>query len=139
MTLPARIEYSLRALAALALAQPAALTARTLAETQHLPHGYVHNLLADLRRADLVYALRGNHGGYALAQPAHQITLGAVVRLLDGSFHQVRPAASRDAGPDQLAARLRQLWGRADQAGLQLLDEVTLADLVSTQPSGDSA
>lgn len=131
MTLPARIEYSLRALAALAVAQPAAVKARTLADTQHLPPGYVHSLLADLRRADLVYSLRGNHGGYALARPAHQITLGAVVRLLDGSLYEVRPTAPVPRDNDALVTRLHQVWGRANQASLALLDEVTLADLVS--------
>ena len=82
MSIPARIEYSLRALAGLAEAHPVAVNARTLAQTQHIPAGYVYNVLADLRRADLVYALRGNNGGYALTRPAEQITLGTV--LLNG-------------------------------------------------------
>jgi Rrf2 family protein len=126
MPIPARIEYSLRALAALAVARPAAVNARTLADTQHIPPGYVYNVLADLRRADLVYALRGNHGGYALARPPAEITLGAVIRLLDG--HAAAPVQAGVA--DALSARLHDLWDQASQASLLLLDEVTLEDLI---------
>ncbi len=133
MSIPARIEYSLRALAGLAAAHPAAVNARTLADTQHIPAGYVYNVLADLRRADLVYATRGNHGGYALTQPADAITLGTVVRLLDGASSETRPPAPGSALADPLAARLRGLWDDANQAGLRLLDEVTLAELVAVR------
>jgi Rrf2 family protein len=130
MAIPARIEYSLRALAALAVAQPAAVNARTLADTQRIPPGYVYNVLADLRRADLVYALRGNHGGYALTRPPGEITLGAVIRLLDGPATEMRSPPGEAPG-DALAARLHHLWDRANQASLLLLDEVTLADLIA--------
>jgi Rrf2 family protein len=132
MPIPARIEYSLRALAALAVAQPAAVNARTLAEGQHIPSGYVYNVLADLRRADLVYALRGNHGGYALTRPPDEITLGTVIRLLDGT--DTAPLPYKLTEPDPLALRLRALWDQAAQASLRLLDEITLADLVAQVP-----
>ncbi len=125
MRLPARLEYSVRALVALAVAEPARVNARVLADTQDIPAGYLYDVLADLRRADLVYAQRGSSGGYALTRPAAEITLGTVVRLLDGSTPDLRP----EGGTDALAARLRDLWDDANRAGLQRLDEVTLADI----------
>jgi Rrf2 family protein len=127
MPIPARVEYSLRALAALAIARPAAVNARTLADTQHIPPGYVYNVLADLRRADLVYALRGNHGGYALTRRPAEITVGTVIRLLDGPATAPSPLGT----PDALSERLNHLWDRANQAGLMLLDECTIEDLIT--------
>jgi Rrf2 family protein len=122
MPTPKRIEYSIRALVALAHAEPATVNARILADSQHIPPSYLYDVLADLRRVELVLVLRGSHGGYALSRPADQITLGSVVRLLDGT----------DAvfgGTERTAVRLRQIWDAANRAGLELLDDVTLADI----------
>jgi Rrf2 family protein len=118
MPIPKRIEYSIRALVALAAAEPATVNARVLADTEEIPAGYLYDVLADLRRVELVQARRGGHGGYSLARPAAQITLGTVVRLLDGAPTE---GPSRD--------RLQELWDAANQAGLRLLDDVTLADI----------
>jgi Rrf2 family protein len=123
MPVPKRIEYSVRALVALAVAEPATVNARVLADTQDIPPGYLYDVLADLRRVELVSVLRGSHGGYALTRPAAEITLGSVVRLLDG-------VALPDLPEDPMSALLRDLWDAANRAGLSLLDEVTLADIV---------
>ena len=64
-----------------------------------------------------------------LTQPAHEITLGTVIRLLDGEPGPPAPAAPADP----LATRLRGLWDEANQAGLRLLDGVTLAELVAVR------
>ena len=122
MPVPKRIEYSVRALVALAAAEPATVNARVLADSQDIPAGYLYDVLADLRRVELVSVLRGSHGGYALSRPATEITLGSVVRLLDG------PPVS-DLVDDPRWARLRELWDAANRAGLSLLDSVTLADI----------
>jgi Rrf2 family protein len=131
MRLTKRVEYSVRALVALAVAEPAPVTARTLADSQDIPPGYLNDLLADLRRVELVYARRGHHGGYALRRPANEITLGTVLRLLDGSPTDVPLSPEADADESRLPARLRHLWQAANGASMRLLDEVTIADIVS--------
>jgi Rrf2 family protein len=132
--IPARIEYSVRALLALAVAEPATVTARVLADTQDIPPGYLYDVLADLRRADLVYAQRGSHGGYALTRPATEITVGGVIRLLDGTPADVRHLPAGRDGEDGPTGRLHRLWDAANTASLRLLDEVTLADLCVGPP-----
>ncbi len=128
MRIPARVEYSLRALAALAACEPEAVKARTLADAQRIPAGYVYNVFAYLRRVDLVYATRGYHGGYALTRPARETTVGTVVRLLDAVPDLPRPPDQPDL--DALARRLHRLWDTVNDASLRVLDQVTLADLV---------
>jgi Rrf2 family protein len=128
---PARTEYAVRAALGLAAAQPATVKARVLAETQRIPPAYLYDVLADLRRVELVRVWHGPTGGYALTQPAATVTIGGLLRLLDGP-PIVAPARKPDAQPDTgLVARLHQVWTAVDNASQRVLDEVTLADIVS--------
>jgi Rrf2 family protein len=125
---PKRIEYSVRALVALAVAAPQTVKAQDVADAQDIPPGYLYDLLADLRRADLVQVQRGTGGGYVLARPAAELTLGEIVRRLDGPGAPARSAG--DGAADRSIERLRRLWDRANRARLDYLDAVTLADLM---------
>jgi Rrf2 family protein len=127
MLLPKRIEYSVRALVALASAAPQTIKAQDVADAQDIPPGYLYDLLADLRRADLVQVQRGIGGGYVLARPAADLTLGEIVRRLDGPSGDP-PAARPD---DRSIERLRLLWDRANKVRLDYLDAVTLADIMN--------
>jgi Rrf2 family protein len=136
MGIPKRVEYSILVLAALAEVEPAKVNARALADQQHLPPGYVQDVLAALRRAKLVRAVRGTHGGYALSRPPEHITLGRVVRVLDGTHAdgEADPALPDDS---EVAVRLHDVWDRAHEARMRLLDAVTLADIVRTGRTTD--
>ncbi|WP_051367326.1 RrF2 family transcriptional regulator [Hamadaea tsunoensis] len=125
MTLPARVDYAVRALLGLARSAPAPAKAATLARDAGIPRPYLYDVLAELRRANLVRAQRGHYGGYALSRPPDQITLADVRRVLDPPG----PPAPRRADP--LGERLSTLWGAADDATLRVLDEVSIADLLS--------
>jgi Rrf2 family protein len=131
MRITRRVEYCVRALVAIAIAEPDPVKARVLAGTEDIPPGYLYDLLAELRRVELVYAMRGHHGGYRLTRPAVEITLGEVIRLLDGASVEPFAPASRNATEQDLPARLRQLWDAANDESMRLLDEVTIADFVS--------
>jgi DNA-binding IscR family transcriptional regulator len=67
---PARIDYAVRALLALAAAYPDFVTARRLAAAGHIPPGYLYDVLDDLRRVQLVRLRQGPRGGYCLSRPA---------------------------------------------------------------------
>src|SRR3954451_3783004 len=102
MQINARAEYALRAMAALADAQPARVSITEIARVHDLPRPFLEQILADLRRARLVSSWRGPQGGYALARPAAQITLGTVIRAVDGDLTGVRctpPEELAYAGP----------------------------------------
>src|SRR5258706_15063906 len=113
MLLPKRVEYSVRALVALASAAPQTIKAQDVADAQDIPPGYLYDLLAALRRADLVQVQRGIGGGYLLARPAAELTLGEIVRRLDGQDLPGDPPPP--ARPDDRSIeRLRLLWDRAN-------------------------
>jgi len=122
---PARIVYAVRAAVCLAAAAPATVNARTLADAHDIPRAYLYELLTALRRAGLVHTQRGSDGGYGLQRPPEQVTLGDIVRALDGpAAHPATPPTA-----SSVDERLRQLWRTADHATMRVLDDVTLAEL----------
>jgi Rrf2 family protein len=89
MHIPAKVDYGIRALLALAAAG-APQTAEYLASEQGLPPRFLGAILADLRRSGIVASQRGAEGGYRLARPASEISMADVIRALDGPLAEVR-------------------------------------------------
>ncbi len=129
MQISARGDYAVRAAVGLAAAYPRIVSAQSLAEAQDMPRKFLEAILADLRRAGLVQAQRGAEGGYRLARPPGEVTVGAVLRAVDGPLAAVRGVRPEDASYDGTAVHLQQLWVAVRAAVRQVLDGVTLAQL----------
>ncbi|HPF12791.1 MAG: Rrf2 family transcriptional regulator [Planctomycetes bacterium] len=80
-----RTEYGLIALIHLAEREGQVVSAREIGETYPVPRRLLAEVLKDLQHAGLVLSTRGAHGGYTLAEPIADISLGRVVALLEGS------------------------------------------------------
>jgi len=88
-------------------------------------------VLADLRRAAIVTATRGADGGYALRRSPREITLGEVLRAIDGPLadvHGLRP--DEVTYPDGMQ-HLQEVWVAARSAVRSVFDEVTIDQLVT--------
>ena len=125
----ARVDYALRALVTLASAEPAARTADELAAAQGLPVRFLRTILDDLRRARMVSSQRGTEGGYRRARPANAITIGEVIRRLDGPLAEVRGMRPESAVYEGPAAHLQQVWVAVRACIRDVLDEVTIAEV----------
>jgi Rrf2 family protein len=131
MQVSARSDYAVRAAVGLASVYPDTLSAQALAVAQDMPRKFLEAVLADLRRAGVVQALRGSEGGYLLARPPGEITVGAVLRAVDGPLAGVRGLRPEETVYAGTAVHLSQLWVAVRSAVRGVLDEVTLAQLVS--------
>jgi Rrf2 family protein len=127
----ARGEYAVRAALGLAAAYPGLVSAHALAEEHDMPHKFLEAVLADLRRAGLVRAQRGSDGGYMLARPPTEVTVGAVLRAVDGPLAGVRGIRPEDTSYTGAAEYLPRLWVAVRAAVRDVVDEVSLADLRS--------
>jgi len=131
MQISARADYAVRALLALAAAETDSATAQWLADRQSLPRKFLEAILSDLRRGGVVRSQRGAEGGYRLARPAAEITIGDVLRAVDGPLAGVRGERPETAAYDGAAEHLPVVWVALRAAVRSVLDEVSLADVIA--------
>ena len=136
MRLSRRSEYGLRALVDLVrheAATPVALAA--LAQRNNLPSKFLEQIMATLKHGGIVRTTLGAHGGYTMAADPASITIGRVVRLLDGALAPLPCVSLRYYGrcscPDEATCPLRDVMIDVRDAMLDILDRETLAELAA--------
>jgi Rrf2 family protein len=129
----AKADYAVRAALELAAAGGGPLKGEQIAEAQQIPLKFLENILIDLRHAGLVRSQRGPEGGYWLARPGEEITLGDVIRAVEGPLASVRGEPPEDISYSGSAAPLQGVW-IALRANLRaVLDKVSIAEVASGQ------
>jgi len=125
---PTKFTYALRAILDLALREPSSpVKTQRIASAQAVPHRFLEIILSELRKGGFVESRRGNDGGYFLARPPEAITLGQVIRFLEGHKQSHSPASHQgNLARDQ---SLIPVWKRVNDAVFDILDETTFADL----------
>src|SRR5689334_12233990 len=130
LRLSKRTEYGLRAIVQLARLWPRHLVqSRDLARQENLPNKFLESILLALRRGGFLESKVGSGGGYKLSRAPREISVGDLVRRLEGRLTvketSVQPT---DQTPGEVAVRL--LNERLTQATDDVLDELTLEQLV---------
>lgn len=131
MEISAKTDYALRALLGLAAHAPGLVKVDVVIGEQHLPRKFVESILGELRRAGIVISQRGASGGYALARPASQITLGSVMRAVDGPLAEVRGLRPDQTSYTGVAEHLPDVWVAVRSSLRRVLDETTLQQLLT--------
>ncbi len=127
----AKVEYAVRALVELAAApQGEAVKSIAIARAQDMPKKFLENILAELRTAGFVITLRGAGGGSLLARDPGDITLAEVFRALEGPLAAVRGVRPEHLKYTGAARPLADVWIAVRASLRQVLEHVTLADIV---------
>jgi Rrf2 family protein len=127
----AKGEYAIKAMLDLALADGGGLRPiQDIATRQDIPQRYLEQVLLGLTRAGLLVSRRGSAGGYRLARGAGQVTVGDVLRAVEGSMNGLEPTRRGRRGlvPDPVSD-LSELWREIDEAVSGVIDRVTFEDL----------
>jgi len=127
----AKTDYAIRALLSLAAREPELTKVDAVVSEQGLPRKFIEAILGDLRRAGLVRSQRGAEGGYALNRPASNITLGAVIRAVDGPLAEVRGMRAHETTYANVAEHLPEVWVAVRAALRGVLDETSIADVLT--------
>ena len=136
MKLSKRSEYGLRALLDLAArTEQRPLRLKNLAERNNIPVKFLEQIFVTLRNTGVIRSQVGAHGGYTLGRPAEEITLGQVIRALDGTIAPVGClsviAYEPCTCPDECTCPLRAAMNQVRDAIVAVVDYMSLADAVS--------
>jgi len=137
MRLSKKAEYGLRALAVMARGRKS-WSIQELSEAEHIPAKFLEQILLSLRHAGLLTSRRGMMGGYSLARPASEITVGEIIRSLEGPIALLPCAAERPSEPcscpDQNTCPVRQIMTAFQQETMSWLDGRSLEDMARLSP-----
>jgi Rrf2 family protein len=132
-----KAKYALKAMFLLASKPEGELTLiAEIAEREQAPKKFLELILLDLKRHGLVYSQRGRNGGYALAKAADRITVGQIIRIMDGPLAPL-PCASLtgyrrcdDCG-DETTCAVRHIMRKVREGIAAVVDTTTLRDAVA--------
>lgn len=105
------------------------LPLRVIADQEGISLQYLEQIFGELRRAGLVESERGARGGYRLARDPSQITVGDVVRTLEGPIAPVECLTGHEECERAECCLTREAWHRLQQSMTEALDGITLAYL----------
>lgn len=134
-TLSRKARYALRALYALANDQSnGPVLIADLAEREHIPHKFLELILLELRNAGILRSKKGKGGGYALARPPREVTLGQIIRVIDGPLAPIPCVSERayvrcEECVSEESCGTRMVMKEVRDAIAKILDGTTLADV----------
>lgn len=133
MKLSTKGRYGLRALLDMAIYQGnGPVTLNNVAERQGISEGYLEQLMMPLKRAGIVRSVRGAQGGYLLSKDPKDITVGEIIRVLEGPIAPV--ACVSEDFPEECeragSCVTRIVWEKVRDSISEVLDSYTLEGLV---------
>jgi Rrf2 family transcriptional regulator, cysteine metabolism repressor len=125
--LSVKSDYAARAVLGLSRHYPSgtALKVEELASEQGVPGNYLVQILIELKSQGIARSVRGKEGGYLLARPPSEITLGAVLRAVHGTLFDT-PALSDSGCPQEL----RRAWLRIQRSVEDTAESITFQKLL---------
>lgn len=142
MRLSKRGEYGLRAMVTLAETafqgdSPVMMQIKEISQREQISSKFLEQILLTLKNAGLLHSKMGVGGGYYLARPASEITLGQIFRVLDGPVAPIKcvsQMAYESCGcPDEETCGLRLVMSDVRNAVADILDNTSLADVTKRQ------
>ena len=131
MKLSTRTRYGIRAILELAEKDGSGpLRVKTIAQSQDISAKYLEQLMSILKSAGFVRSMRGSKGGYMLAKAPNQIKLSDVFDCLEGPVTTVECVEDKDFCARAADCVARQVWAQVQQAITNVLQSITLQDLV---------
>ena len=130
MRLSAKGEYAIKAVLDLALHRDRDLVPiQEIAAREGIPQRYLEQVLLSMKRAGLLVSKRGASGGYQLTKDPEEITVGSVLRAVEGTavpFERDTRARNNGHGDE-----LSELWRRVSDAVSQVVDSLTFGELAA--------
>jgi Rrf2 family cysteine metabolism transcriptional repressor len=136
-----KCQYALRALFELALRYPAedVTTVAEIAEKQQIPLRFLEQILSKLKTGGYIESRRGKQGGYVIAISPSSISVGEIIRFIEGSDESIDclKKSGNTRCPFVGRCSFKDLWERAKSSLTDIFDGTTFQDLVDKQNKAD--
>ncbi|MCX7747551.1 MAG: Rrf2 family transcriptional regulator [Clostridia bacterium] len=132
MKISTKGRYGLRAMVDMAIhCAGEHISIKNVSERQGISENYLEQVFSILRKAGLVRSIKGAQGGYILSTHPSEITVGRILRVMEGNLEIVDSVAETVEGKNRLENTIKTLvWDRLNQSINQLADSLTLEELV---------
>ena len=131
MKISTRTRYGMRLMVELGIYyDKGSIFLKDIAKAEDISEKYLSQIIIPLRAAGLVNSFRGARGGYALAKPPKQITLGEIVAVLEGDLELVNCVNNPLECSRVSVCATRDLWGNLAKKIVTMLNGMSLGDLV---------
>lgn len=139
MRISAKADYAVRAMIELAASggEGEPRKGEEIARAQSIPTPFLENILAELRHTGLVQSRRGAEGGYWLSRLPKEVTIAEVIRAVEGPLASVRGETPDQVSYPGTAAPLQTVWMALRSNIRDVLERVTLADVVANELPAD--
>ena len=139
MRLSTKGRYGTRAMLDLALnPNEGPVLLREIAKRQEVSEKYLEHSISALRKAGLVRSIRGARGGYVLARLPSQIRLSEIMEVLEGSMAPVECVDDAQVCQRAQFCITRDIWTKIKEAVDNILESITLEDMVAQQNKKDN-
>ena len=134
MKISTRGRYALRLMLDLAMnGENNVVRIKDIAERQQISDKYLEQIISVLNKAGYVRSTRGPQGGYSLRKAPEEYTVGDILRLTEGSLAPVACVEEEGSCEREGDCVTVEVWKRLNQAISDVVDHITLADLVALQ------
>lgn len=107
---------------------------KDVAKRQEVSDKYLEQIISTLNKAGFVRSVRGPMGGYSLQRPPEEYTVGMILRLTEGSLAPVECVENENSDCNKVESCVtRILWKKLNDAINDVVDNITLADLIDWQ------
>jgi Rrf2 family protein len=133
MKISTKGRYGLRAMVDLAVYSAGDhISLKSIAERQNISEGYLEQVFSTLRKAGLINSIKGAQGGYAIADRPDKITVGNVLRALEGNLSVIDDKSMDEKTNDKIEDCIRQkVWSIINGSIDDVVDNMTLEDLMN--------
>lgn len=134
-----RTKYAIKALIALARSKDGKpMLIAEIATQEGLPKRFLESILLDLKRAKILNSKMGAGGGYFLMQPATNIKVSEIIRILDGPI-ALLPCVSLnfyqrcEECKDELTCSIREMMQKVREASINIMGNTSITDLMEKE------
>ena len=122
--------YALRMMLQLAETPDKPVRIKEVASCQDISPKYLEQIMIVLKSSGFVDSLRGPRGGYTLAKSSKDITVGSIIRAMEGNLSIDCVTSKGESCPRSPTCKAHMLWNKIDTAVSEIIDNTTLQDMV---------